>query len=315
MEVQLSGSSMDELRDRVRSRYGPEARIVSAEVVTVGGIKGYLARRHFEVTVNVPAPQHRGSPGVRSRAGIAALLEEADKAESVAEPVVTPLVQDTRATAVSTRSGGFDAFVRELAKSTGSNSENAIDTRTARQSDARGRRDFRVPRPGRHPGDLTVVVGLEDDALSVCLEMACDADVSRGAGQSDGVPRGVYTGGKVAVEGYLPLGNRAGAVAARAAGVEGGYPVFVAWGINPGLGWDRPVDELTGLGADQVWVAVDARRKPTDTASWVDGVRASCSVDAMAVKAIAGTASPATVNSLGIPIGWVDGLPAHVTVL
>lgn len=284
---------MEELRERVRTRYGPEARIVSAEAVTVGGIKGYLAKRHYEVTVQVPVAEPRRTAAVRSRAGIAALLQEAEQAESA--PGVAP-----PAPPVSTASGEFEELVESLARSTGS----APDT-----ARVRGRRASRIPRPGRHPGDLTVVVGLNEDAMAVCLAMARDA------GADDAGTRGVYSGGVGAAQGYLALGNRAGAVAARAAGVEGRYPIFVAWGIGSAAGGDKRFAKLASLAADQVWVAVDARMKETDTEGWVTGVKAAVDVAGMAVRHSSGTATPGTVNRLGVPVGWLEGGPPEANVL
>lgn len=289
---------MEELRERVRSRYGAEARIVRAEAVTVGGIKGYLAKRHFEVTVRVPLPERgpaeRKPAPVRSRAGIAALLAEAEQADQV--PGKVPAAPP----AVSTASGGFEELVQDLARSTGS----VPDT-----GRSRGRRVSRAVGPGRHPGDLTVVVGLHHDALAVCLGMARDAGTD-GAG-----PGAVYVGGFCPVKGYLALGNRAGAVAARAAGVEGRYPVFVAWGIESAPGGDSRFATLASLAADHVWVAVDARMKAADTEAWVAGVKGAADVTGMAVLQSAGTATPGTVNRLGLAIGWLDGGPSEAGML
>lgn len=288
---------MEELRERVRNRYGAEARIVRAEAVTVGGIKGYLAKRHFEVTVRVPLPEQgpaeRKPAPVRSRAGIAALLAEAEQAEQAGKVPAAP-------PAVSTASGQFQELVEGLARSTGSVPDTGL---------SRGRRVSRAVRPGRHPGDLTVVVGLHHDALAVCLGMARDG------GTDGGGPRGVYVGGFCPVEGYLALGNRAGAVAARAAGVEGRYPVFVAWGIESAPGGDSRFATLASLAADQVWVAVDARIKSADTEAWVAGVKGAADVTGMAVLQSAGTATPGTVNRLGLPVGWLDGGPSEAGML
>lgn len=297
---------MEELRERVRTRYGPEARIVSAEAVTVGGIRGYLAKRHYEVTVRVPLPQHQGAP-LRRRAGIAALLAEADQAESGAT-AEAPARKDS-APVVSTMSGGFDELVQDLARSTGSS---ARVTRTVGPAPAavRGRRAYRAPHPGRYPGDLTVVAGLQEDALKVCLEMARDAASAFRSGTDDGAAQGVYTGGAQAVEGYLPLANRAAAVAARAAGVEGGYPVFIAWGIGSRATGSGDISGIASLAADQVWLAVDARMKETDTAEWTAAVKAAVEVTGLAVEHARDTGTPETVNLLAVPVGWVDGRPS-----
>ncbi|MDM7990899.1 hypothetical protein [Arthrobacter sp. zg-Y877] len=94
------------------AEHGPKARIIAAEKVTIGGIGGFLSRQHYEVTVELPPSGRRRAPvepdlpagTVSGRAGISALLEEAERAESTlhrsgsagqavvqAAPVVQPL--------------------------------------------------------------------------------------------------------------------------------------------------------------------------------------------------------------------------------
>lgn len=82
-QFRLEGSSLAELRERVLREHGTQARIVAAEKVTVGGIRGIFAREHYEVTVEVPARTRRGAHVLdpSRRAGIAALLADADNAE------------------------------------------------------------------------------------------------------------------------------------------------------------------------------------------------------------------------------------------
>ncbi|MHA7264729.1 hypothetical protein ACX80W_16185, partial [Arthrobacter sp. TMN-37] len=101
----LSGPSIEGLRQQVRAEYGPEAVIVRAEAVTVGGLGGFLARHHYEVTVELPdaaAPSTDPLPVVK-RTGIAALLAEADTAEAA-----------LNAAPVSTESGEFTSFLKDL---------------------------------------------------------------------------------------------------------------------------------------------------------------------------------------------------------
>ncbi len=86
----LEGPSLEELKAQAAALYGPHALIVSAELVTVGGVRGVLARRHYEILVEVP--QHDGAAagerprGRRSAAtqpsGMDALLERADLDEA-----------------------------------------------------------------------------------------------------------------------------------------------------------------------------------------------------------------------------------------
>ena len=54
--IKLSGSSLEELRSRVLAEHGEHARLLEANRVTVGGVGGFLARRHYEVTVQLPPP-------------------------------------------------------------------------------------------------------------------------------------------------------------------------------------------------------------------------------------------------------------------
>ncbi|MBA8814733.1 hypothetical protein [Frigoribacterium faeni] len=85
--VVMTGESIEVLRRRVREVHGPGARIVAAQRVTVGGVGGLFARKHVEATVEVPDPTN-DTPSARvtisppaSRAGIAALLADADAAD------------------------------------------------------------------------------------------------------------------------------------------------------------------------------------------------------------------------------------------
>ncbi|WP_146073441.1 hypothetical protein [Cryobacterium sp. N22] len=96
--LRLEGSTLPELQARVAAEHGDGARIIAAEQVTVGGIRGFFAKRHIEVTVEVPADEPAeilvAVPSSRRRAshardelstrlGIAALLDDADDAESL----------------------------------------------------------------------------------------------------------------------------------------------------------------------------------------------------------------------------------------
>ncbi|MET0955431.1 MAG: hypothetical protein ABWY68_05730, partial [Cryobacterium sp.] len=100
--MRLEGATLPELQARVLAEHGDAARIVAAEQVTVGGIRGFFAKRHVEVTVEVPVTELRQVPGERRRAahrrdelstrlGIAALLDEADEAEALLQGGVGPV--------------------------------------------------------------------------------------------------------------------------------------------------------------------------------------------------------------------------------
>ncbi|OII23663.1 hypothetical protein [Frigoribacterium sp. MCBA15_019] len=87
--IVMTGETLDALRREVRATHGASARIVAAQKVTVGGVAGFFARKHYEVTVEVPDPAidlpvarvRITTPVPAERAGIAALLASADEAE------------------------------------------------------------------------------------------------------------------------------------------------------------------------------------------------------------------------------------------
>jgi hypothetical protein len=115
VKLHLMGTSLEELRAPVAPEHGPEARIVSAELVTVGGIGGFLARRHYEVTVELPgrpAATHQVPPQLRAGTGIAALLQDAEAPES-------RIHAEARQPVVSTDSELFTVLVEELKVATG----------------------------------------------------------------------------------------------------------------------------------------------------------------------------------------------------
>lgn len=167
----------------------------------------------------------------------------------------------------------------------------------------RARRRPPTPAPLGSPGDLVVVIGAAVDALAVVRSMtAASAAVE------------IAVSGSIDLPGTVRVDDRRSAVLARAMGVQNASPVFVALGLGRGTtvpsNWD---DIVRGISPDQVWVAVDAGRKPEDTALWVNAVAGLVPVDAVAVEGSALTSSPNTVDELNLPIGWVDGhAPAQI---
>ncbi|NKX53640.1 hypothetical protein [Arthrobacter mobilis] len=320
MRLQLKGASLQELRAQVLAEHGPRARIVAAEKVTVGGIRGYLARHHYEVTVEIPNGPAEGTlqDAVRRgahaldeprRAGIAALLAEAEAAEAQLHgrpPEVN----------VSTSSGGFAKLMDDLTFNTGVGPAGAHEDAAGPRPDeppvpAGGTDDAGpAPAPLAGPGDLVVVAGLGEDPLRVARSMAGAVRGLVPPGEDGTILAApeVRAGGALAGTVRRPVQDRKSALAARARGVERGQSVFVAFGLGPG-GPDLAglLLVLAGLGADQLWAAVDAGRKPGDTARWVQQLREVATVDAVAVEGLAYTATPETVLELGLPIGWSDG--------
>ncbi|QDY89191.1 hypothetical protein E7Y32_02390 [Arthrobacter sp. UKPF54-2] len=155
------------------------------------------------------------------------------------------------------------------------------------------------PVPLGGTGDLVVLVGLDDDALDTALAM------SIAAGGAD-----VRTAGELSAYGHLHLDGRQSATAARAHAVETEQTVLAAFGLGKGRHTLARLQAIAALSPDQLWVVVDAGRKHEDTARWVGLLRARLDVAAVAVVGAADTATPESVDDLGLPVGWIDGRPA-----
>lgn len=302
---------MDDLKARVLAEHGPRARIIAAEKVTVGGIGGFLARHHYEVTVEIPARGRRRAPGEpdapREAAGIAALLERADEAEGLlrAAGAESPVPVPEVSTAVSTGSPAFAELMDTLTFST--ETADAPLLEPVALMPVPSKVPPRAPAPLSGAGDLVIVVGLGEDALEVCRSMSQSA----GAGAA-----GIRAAGLLAPDDVVRAGDRRAVAAARAAGVMGGYGIFLAYGLGRGATeLARHATLVAAMAADQLWVAVDAGRKVEDTAAWVGSLRSAAVVDAVAVEGLEATSTPQTVNELQLPIGWVDGSPAPAPVL
>ncbi len=304
----LSGASLEAIRVKALQQYGPGARVVSAEKVTNPGIVGLFAAARFEATVEVaevpaapePAAASGPAPGpVHELHGpaIAALLERADAAElELHKPAPAP---------VSTASPDFAGLLEQLGKELqpASPPPSLAALPVLPTSSV-------VPVPSVPPvpmtgaGNLIVLLGLGDDALGPALEM------SIAAGGSD-----VRTAGDLSAFGHLHVQGRQSATAARAQAVLTGQTVVVAFGLGRPRDVPAAAAHIASLAADQLWIVADARRKAEDSKIWVRALQdllagESVAVDALAVIGASETATPETVDALGIPVGWVDGNPA-----
>ncbi len=301
--LQLKGDTIEGLHARVLADYPAGSRLVEAEKVTEGGIAGLFTRTFFEGVVEIPDPAPAGQgpvfpvltgeiPAVKSvshpvppRAGVAALLANADTAEAAMHGIVpqTPALPE-----VSTASRSFDTLMDNLSSATGSAAPDVVSGP--------------VPAPLAKPGDAVLVIGVGADALATARSMAAAAGSSS-----------VKTGGSHRTEGIEHLVGRQGMVAARASAVIAGEPLFIAFGL--GLDGSLRANALAELKADQTWLAVDVTRKPSDTAAWVRKAGWATRIDALAVIGRDNTLTPATVNDLDLPIGWIDGRKAARSVL
>ena len=281
--LRLAGDTLEAILEDARRAHGPDVRIVSAERIITGGIKGLFGRQHYEAVVEVgEGPPARGAelparfPAAR-RAGIAALLDDADHADRL-EPSRPADLE------VSTGGDGFAAMLDELIAETALPEPDRGPAGLSGSSD-RG--------PSTAPGDLVVLVGVGDDASPVARAMGARCGLlTAGAGHAgaDGAPR---------------VADRRSATEARARGVHAGTATAVALGATTDLAEAlRVLDELA---PEQVWVVVDASRKHADTAAWVEALRAVTHVHAMVVVGRSRTRTPETVQLLGLPEGWDAG--------
>ena len=172
---------------------------------------------------------------------------------------------------------------------------NVFPEREAHAAPAPGAAREAVPAPLTGVGDLVVLVGLGEDAMDTALSM------SMAIGGAD-----VRTAGELSAYGHLHVDGRQSATAARAHAVVTERTVLVAFGLGKARNALARVPSVAALSADQVWVVVDAGRKHEDTARWVRVLSAQLNIGAVAVVGAGETATPESVNGLGLPVGWID---------
>ncbi|MBX3099280.1 MAG: hypothetical protein KF761_06830 [Salinibacterium sp.] len=284
IRFRLDPTPLDRVAETVRERYGPEATVRSAEEVRVGGIGGFFARKFLDVVVDVPDPGQPTEWTAQRRGPIDDLIERADRADRRDLPINVSAVPP-----LSTESDAFTGVLEDLQRYASPSAPVAVATRSK-------------ARPVvllKAPGDLVVIAGIGDDAMTVARSLAGE----RGGAE-------IVAGGAVHVGPGVPrVTDRRTAFSARARGVENGRATIVAYSIEPGdARLAAHAAALAGIRPDQLWLAVDASRKPEDTAAWVNAVCTVVSVQALAVVRTAWTSTPDTVRSLGLPEGWSDAV-------
>ncbi|MBO3084917.1 hypothetical protein [Cellulomonas fengjieae] len=339
----LEGSDLAELMAQVREELGPGARVVSAERVRSGGLAGFFARERFELTVDVPEPAPsrprglRGPAPVRPAAGIEALLAAADASDalpdgSLPEPFepAPPGLGRPWPTAVSTGGPSFAAVLDQVRSMAGAPEPADIEVPAPPPEDplrvalrGLGVPDellgvgtltlpavlARIPAPPptpRGPGQVIAVVGAEQDVDAVAWLLAERLRVDRSAVMVAGAP-----GARTAARTDLSRATRAAEVAGwRDHAARATHPGVLSLAVGP-----DPADRaeaatlLRAARADQAWAVVDARTKTADAATWIAQV-GDGGIGAVAVRGLFDTAQPGTVLDLGVPVVWVDGVPA-----
>jgi hypothetical protein len=157
------------------------------------------------------------------------------------------------------------------------------------------------------PGGVVAVVGESDLALRTAMQMAARADVD---------PTEIVLAGVMpAVPGHGRRLQTPSALARLRARVPAEAPTIVAIGVTDDRhDWEVAAEMLDALTPHQVWAAVDARRKVVELRRWLRAVGARRPVDALAACSTFDAQAPGTMLGLGIPVGWVDGLPATPVV-
>ena len=305
--LRLEVPTANDLPAAVAAQFGPEAEIIAAERVTVGGFRGFLAKQHFEVTLVVPDSPRAGGHVFDStaRAGIEALLADADDSEAQFHRSAAPHMGARRGvspvgTAAASPFGAApsDAIVPAPPPPAVSTGSAAFDDLMASLAfTVRAPIAPRKPAPAwmARPGDLVVIVGLDEDSVRVARQVA--AELAACVAFSDG-----FGTGGCRARGGSPYrhGDEIGRSAHRHRHRRGGAVE------SPRRDEERFARTMRGMAADQVWVAVDARRKSEDTALWVGRLQAIVPVAGIAVLGREGTATPESVEDLGLPTGWVE---------
>ncbi|MCV2392769.1 hypothetical protein OEB99_00455 [Actinotalea sp. M2MS4P-6] len=153
------------------------------------------------------------------------------------------------------------------------------------------------------PGRLVVVAGPADLAVRTAVAMAHRAGLDGHdvvlAGDVDALPghgRRVLTTAA------------AGRVRSR---VTEDAPTIVALGVGATA---AAALLLHALDPDEAWAALDARLRGVELRRWLRAVGARRPFDAVAANSTMVAQSPGTVLNLGVPVGWLDGLPVSPVV-
>ncbi|MCC8908694.1 hypothetical protein [Curtobacterium sp. GD1] len=301
--LQRNGATLDELRDAVRSEFGPGARIVAAERVTTPGIGGLFRKAHVEATVEVPGPDDVPTARVAiadspvQRVGIAALLADAEAAEA--------RIAGHDGTA-STRADAFasvlDGFVADGITGSAPRPTRALPEAGAEEPG--GSRLLDVPGPSVVPGGTARLV---DDVVAEQLVAAtaptrpapsvrsADGDLVLLVGRPNDVDAAA---GIFATRHALrptDAADRRSGILARAEGVRDGYALLAV------AAWDD-VATAAGLAPDQVWVVVDVGRKHEDSVRMLAAVADRAHVAGVVAIGAGETATPESVHLLGVPV-------------
>ncbi|MFI2753224.1 hypothetical protein ACGIF2_07295 [Cellulomonas sp. P22] len=160
-----------------------------------------------------------------------------------------------------------------------------------------------VPPVPRRPGSVVVVAGPAAEVVHVAARLAerlgqTETDVVL-AGRAEASGHGRRLATSVAASRWRPRAS------------EEDHVVVVALGVGADTeARTEAAAMLHALAPDQAWGVVDAHSKLRDAAHWLAQVGRSRAFDVLAVHGLFETTQPGTVLDLGVPVAWIDGLPA-----
>ncbi|NTW40593.1 MAG: hypothetical protein HGA44_12025 [Cellulomonadaceae bacterium] len=169
------------------------------------------------------------------------------------------------------------------------------------------RRFERAPAARLLPGAVIAVVGPAQAALRTATQMAHRAGLD---------PHDVVLAGDIEpVPGHGRRLQSAAAVSRFRSRAPDDVPSVVV--VAVGQGRDAraaAADLIDALAPDDSWAVVDARLKAVELRRWLRAVGVRRPFDALAATSTFEAQAPGTVLNLGVPVGWVDGLPASPVV-
>lgn len=300
--LQRDGATLEAVRDAVREEFGPAARIIAAERVTTPGIAGLFRRAHVEATIEVPSPDEAPTAvvaiadGPAQRAGIAALLADAEAAE--ARIAAADGTGSTRADAFASVLDGFVADgIAPASAAAGRSRSDQGGSRLQAVPDTLPGGSVRLLDAAAAPDDAVVPSGAVVPPVRPAVPAVRSADgdlvllVGR-AGDVDAVA-GLFAT-RHALRQTAAADRRSG-ILARADGVRDGATVLAV------AAWDDQAT-IEALGADQVWLVVDAGRKTEDAVAMLRAVATHVAVAGVVAIGAAETATPESVHLLGVPV-------------
>lgn len=351
-QYRREAENLEDLRLSIQQEFGPQARILTAEWVSQGGIGKFMSKRFIEAIVEVPGEPVTKTPqvlGKRARkaavasrrvktsaqvsgvstayrsvpapgkpppvtSGMDSLLARADaREEFLASVEELPREKAVNSEAEFSRLLDDQSFALTPARgaralgageqaSTGDNVRERLvgDAKSTNERETKGTAVIDVgqllPSPLSGPGDLVVVVGLWGDAVAAGEQLGEDAAMRRHAGEL----AAKFAAGSSNQR--RPIHDRRSILRARAAAVSQGVPLVVSVALNPLEPLGMQLEMLQVLGADQLWVAVDAGRKSEDTAVWVKFIAQRHHLYALVSLHANETLSPESVLELGYPV-------------